>query len=96
MALRHNLEPGKVFDITLGHDLNDIRKRQEVKQYIRTMRPGLVLLAPPCRMYSQLQNLLKGLREEDSEVMDRYLKNRKEAHVHLPVRYRDMRVVLVN
>lgn len=83
MALRHNLEPGKVFDITLGHDLNDIRKRQEVKQYIRTMRPGLVLLAPPCRMYSQLQNLLKGLREEDSEVMDRYLKNRKEAHVHL-------------
>lgn len=72
MALRHNLEPGKVFDITLGHDLNDIRKRQEVKQYIQTMRPGLVLLAPPCRMYSQLQNLLKGLREEDSEVMDRY------------------------
>ena len=83
MTLKHQLTPGKVFGVTLGHDLTTKEKKDEVRKYLRTMRPGLVLIAPPCKMYSQLQNLSKNLREVDQEVMKNYLKNRKEAQGHL-------------
>ena len=79
LANRFNLVSGRVFDITLGSDLRDKKVQSEVKQYIKHVRPGLVLLAPPCRMYSQLQNLMKNKRETDAKMMQRYLENRAEA-----------------
>eukprot|EP00435_Cladocopium_sp_Y103_P011110 s283_g2.t2 len=83
LAKQHGLEPGLAFDITLGHDLLCPKNRAHVKDYVQTVRPGLVLLAPPCHMYSQLQNLLKELREHDAEAMSRYLKKKRRAHILL-------------
>ena len=79
LAHRYNLVSGRIFDIKLGSDLRDKKVQSEVKQYIKHVKPGLVLLAPPCRMYSQLQNLSKNKRETDAMMMQRYIENRKEA-----------------
>ena len=43
LAPRFNLVSGRVFDITLGSDLRDKKVQSEVKQYIKHVRPGLVL-----------------------------------------------------
>ena len=80
LAHRHGLLQGLAFDITLGTDLLQAPNREGVKHYIRTVKPGLVLLAPPCEMYSQLQNLLKHLREKDPIKMRRFLSRKREAH----------------
>ena len=63
IAHRFNLIPGHAFDLKLDFDLLQTNKRNEVKQYIQDVRPGLVCIAPPCEMYSQLQNLSKHKRE---------------------------------
>ena len=79
-AIRKNkLTPGIAFDITLGYDLLQPQAQEQVREYLRHMKPGLVLLAPPCHMYSQLQNLSKNKRETDSVLMARYLVKRKAA-----------------
>ena len=80
LAHKHGLLRGLAFDITLGTDLLQASNRDGVKHYIRTVKPGLVLLAPPCEMYSQLQNLLKHLREKDPIKMRRFLSRKREAH----------------
>eukprot|EP00435_Cladocopium_sp_Y103_P030428 s3080_g7.t1 len=82
-AKTHGLEPGIAFDLTLGYDLLCEKTRAHVREYVRTVRPGLVLIAPPCHMYSQLQNLLKELRQHDQEAMSRYLKKKKDANILL-------------
>ncbi len=79
IAERYHLNAGRVFDITLGSDLRNSKTREEVKRYVRNVKPGLVLLAPPCRMYSQLQNLSKNKRETNMKLMNQYLQDRKEA-----------------
>ena len=79
IAHRYQLNPGRVFDIRLGSDLRKPSIQKEVKNYIRDVKPGLVLLAPPCRLFSQLQNLSKNKRETDIKLMNRYLQDREEA-----------------
>ena len=78
-ARKHGLTPGLSFDISLGTDLLQTSQRQHVREYIRTVRPGLVLMAPPCQMFSQLQNLLRDLRQRDPACMARYLRKKREA-----------------
>ena len=76
---KHGLTPGMAFD-TLGYDLLCPQAREHVREYIRHMKPGLVLLAPPCHMFSQLQNLSQNKREGDTVLMARYLMKRKAAN----------------
>ncbi len=80
---RHGLESGKAFDISLGTDLLDLRNREHVRAYVKTVRPGLVLIAPPCHMYSQLQNILKDFRAQDPIAMKRYLEKKSQARTLL-------------
>ena len=79
IATKYHLTPGRAFDIRLGSDLRNKNTQDEVKRYNRTVKPGLVLLAPPCRMYSQLQNLSKNKSETNARLMKKYLEDRKEA-----------------
>lgn len=79
LSHKHGLEAGKAFDLSLGTDLLDGRNREHVREYIKTIRPGLVLIAPPCHMYSQLQNILKEFREQDPIAMRRYLEKKSKA-----------------
>eukprot|EP00435_Cladocopium_sp_Y103_P050254 s2395_g15.t1 len=76
---KHGLTHGLAFDLQLGDDLLDVSTQEEVKQYIRVARPGLTVISPPCEMYSQLQNLLKDLRNRRPESMERYLKKKRIA-----------------
>ena len=56
-AKKHNLESGIAFDLELGTDLLDSRKRTEVRKYLNQVKPGLTIISAPCTMFSALQNL---------------------------------------
>ena len=83
ISQKHGLESGKAFDLTLGTDLLDFRNREHVRTYVKTIRLGLVLIAPPCHMYSQLQNILKDFRAQDSVAMKKYLEKKSKAKILL-------------
>ena len=58
------------FDLELGHELLQPKVREQVKNYIKEVRPGLVILSPPCTLFSVMQNMnlvkrdfIKRLRE---------------------------------
>ena len=78
-ALKHQLIPGRVFDIELGSDLRQKERQQEVFRYLKCVRPGLVTIAPPCKLFSQLQNLSMKKRCRSKELMQKYLEDKKEA-----------------
>ena len=78
IAHRFNLNPGRAFDLKLDCDLLKANKRNEVLQYVKDVRPGLVCIAPPCEMYSQLQNLSKNKRERVPALLQKYLKRKSE------------------
>lgn len=77
-AKAHQLNAGYAFDIALGLDLLKPRNQNEVRNYLRHVKPGLVTVAPPCKSFSSLQNLSMNRREESTELMQRYLQNRKQ------------------
>ena len=79
IAKRFQLIPGRAFDLTLGDDLLQNETRQTVRDYIIRVRPGLVIVSPPCHMYSMLQNLMKNKREKFPEMMNQYLKRKRDS-----------------
>lgn len=74
LTKKFGLTQGRAFDVAFGDDLLEKQKQTEVIEYIMQVRPGLVLISPPCRMHSQLQNLSKHKRETIPELMKMYLK----------------------
>ena len=73
------LRCGQVFDIVLGWDLLDNQSQQHVVQYIKSERPGLVLPAPPCTMFSTLQHLSIRTRHANSRLFDDHLRELRRA-----------------
>jgi len=78
---RYGLCPGQAFDLKLGHDLTSAGMRQEVRRYVQQMKPGLVVISPPCTLFSLLQNLTK--RSPDPETNPGFLRKLIEAKVLL-------------
>ena len=67
---RSGLLAAAAFDLELGHELLQPKVREQVKNYIKEVRPGLVILSPPCTLFSVMQNtnlvkrdFIKRLRE---------------------------------
>ena len=54
LTKKSGLIAGKAFDSTLGDNT-----LETVRSYVRQVRPGLVAISPPCKIYSQLHNLSK-------------------------------------
>ena len=81
-AKRQGLIPGQAFDLDLGHDLLDPHMRNEVRSYVRTVKPGLVLISPPCKWHSILQNL-RPFADRSPEKQQEYLRNLIQAKVLL-------------
>ena len=79
LADKRQLIRGMAFDLTLGFDLLEKSNQTTVVNYLRTVKPGLVMIAPPCELYSQLQNLGKLQRLKNPELMRKYLKRRRTA-----------------
>ena len=66
---RHGLTAGRAFDIVLGDGILQKGTKKEIIRYITQVKPSLVLISPPCKLYSQLQNLSKHKRETNPELM---------------------------
>jgi len=54
---KHRLIPGQAFDLELGNDLLKLGARREVRRYVQDVKPGLVVISPPCTMFSIMQNM---------------------------------------
>ena len=68
-AKAHKLEPGLAFDIELGTNLLNEKKRTEVRKYLKHVKPGLTVVSAPCTLFSALQNLnLKHLDDPDKQT----------------------------
>eukprot|EP00435_Cladocopium_sp_Y103_P035126 s1424_g9.t1 len=80
LATKHGLFPGLAFDLSLGVDLLKPENQERVRNYLRHTKPGLVLIAPPCELYSQLQNLGKNARARDPARMLKFLRRKREAN----------------
>ena len=72
-TMKQGLMPGQAFDLTLGHDLLEHDMRQEVRSYIRTIKPGLVVISPPCTWHSIMQNL-RPFNNRTAEQQKEFLK----------------------
>ena len=73
------LRSSKVFDIVLGWDLLRTDVQRHVKDYIRFEKPGLILLAPPCTLFSTLIALSMTVHVQSKKYMDRYLRELQRA-----------------
>ena len=56
-ASRLGLRPGASLDLVTGWDFNRADHRQASLDLIRRLRPALVVLSPPCAVFSQLRAL---------------------------------------
>eukprot|EP00435_Cladocopium_sp_Y103_P033679 s671_g8.t1 len=72
---------GQAFDLELGHDLLDKKVRDEVRRYIQEIKPGLVVISPPCTLFSLLQNLSAAKRTPENAKI--FLRRMTEAKVLL-------------
>lgn len=57
MAGRKGLRQGTSFDLATGWDLSQPSQRQKMWQKLRSEQPELVVICPPCKMFSLLQEL---------------------------------------
>ena len=78
---KYGLCRGQAFDLKLGHDLTKHNMRQEVRRYVREMKPGLVIISPPCTLFSLLQNLNRNF--QNPEANPEFLRRLIEAKVLL-------------
>eukprot|EP00959_Pyramimonas_sp_CCMP1952_P389396 8159394-Pyramimonas_sp.AAC.1 len=58
------------FDLKTGWDLDDPVVRMEVESIVEHEKPWLVLMSPPCRMLSILQNLTACPRDPVKWIRD--------------------------
>ena len=73
------LRAGQSFDLELGWDLLQPSQQRAVKEYIRTERPGLTVISPPCTWFSMLQNLNWPRWSESKEAFDLHILELRKA-----------------
>ena len=57
---KHDLIAGQAFDLELGHQLLDPENRRRCLNHFKRNKYGLVVVTPPCTMFSLLQFLGQG------------------------------------
>ena len=77
---KQGLNHGKAFDITLGTDLLRSQDRNDVRHYVKTNQPGLVVVSPPCTLYTLLQNLNQRYLDTPEKIRE-HMKRVAEAQV---------------
>lgn len=63
-SVKHGLQPGRAFDLRLGDDLLDKKQRDRCREHLRKNKYGLLLVSPPCELFSMLQFLGVGRSRE--------------------------------
>ena len=79
-SIKQKFDHGRAFDITLGTNLLKSQDRNGVRHYVGTNKPGLVVVSPPCTLYSALQNLNQKHLDSPEKIQE-YLKRMTEAQV---------------
>ena len=79
-SIKQKFDHGRAFDITLGTNLLKSQDRQDVRHYVTTNKPGLVVVSPPCTLYTALQNLNQK-HLNSPEKIQAYLKRVAESQV---------------
>ncbi len=77
---RCKLDHGRAFDLTLGDNLLTREGRNDVRHYLKTNKPGLTVISPPCTLYTVLQNLNQK-HLDNPEKLKEYLRRVTEARV---------------
>lgn len=73
------LRSGQAFDLELGWDLLDVGNQQRVISYLKSERPGLVVISPPCTKFSSLLNLCWPIWSKDPKKFDQHVKELRKA-----------------
>ena len=56
---------GQALDLTTGYDFKNAKTRKHVMNLIKTWKPALVILSPPCTVFSPLRNLSSPKRDPE-------------------------------
>jgi len=67
------------FDVTCGHDFLTYQSRATGFRCINEFKPLMIMLSPPCTMFSQMQNLWNVKKMEENQYQARM----KEARCHI-------------
>ena len=65
MGEKMGLVTGYAMDLTTGWDFTLEQHREAALEYVKIMKPRLLIGSPMCTMFSALQNLSKGRRRHD-------------------------------
>eukprot|EP00435_Cladocopium_sp_Y103_P073668 s52_g44.t1 len=82
-ASQHGLEPGRAYDLVLGQQLLDPENRRKCLNHFKRNHYGLVVVTPPCTMFSLLQFLGIGKSMETCQQDPEYQRRYQEAMVLL-------------
>lgn len=82
-ASRMGLQAGKSFDLELGHQLLDADERQKCLRHLRQSKYGLVIISPPCEMFSLLQYLGINRSQESCHQDPVWMEKRRQAEILL-------------
>ena len=74
IAQKMSLAADYVFDIKVGCDLRTQKARSEVLELVSKTKPELLVVCPPCKMFSILQRL----RKHRGEIYDNALREARE------------------
>ena len=73
------LRAGEAFDIELGWDLLKKNNQQSILSYLRTERPGLVIISPACTKFSSLTHLSLNLRSKSWRALKKHTEELRKA-----------------
>ena len=80
---KFGLQQGQAFDLELGHDIRQEGTRRTIRKYIRTQKPGLVCVSPPCTLMSLMQNMNQHDRDADPQKQREFDRRMVEARLLL-------------
>ena len=69
----------EAFDIELGWDLVKKSSQQSILSYLRTEKPGLVIISPPCTKFSNLTHLNLNLRSKSRGALKEHTEELRRA-----------------
>lgn len=78
---KYDLLPGQAFDLELGHDALKSGVQCEIRNYIKRVKPGLLVVSPRCTHFSIMQNM--NLGRKTPEAMRLFLQELRKSKVLL-------------
>ena len=78
---RYGLVAGQAFDLELGYDVLKRETQEEIRTYLKRVKPGLLIVSPRCTHFSVMQNM--NLGRKSPEAMKQFLQELRKSKVLL-------------